>query len=123
MWNLKHGTNEQTETDSQTQKTDLRVSREMGSSGRFGVTSCKLLYIGWINNKILLSSRENYVQYSIINHNRKIITEKMNTSNFQVLVTQSCPTLRPHGSSVHRNLQARILEWVGVSFSNIYVHN
>ena len=33
-----------------------------------------------------------------------------------VLVTQSCPTLQPHGnppgSSVHGILQARILEWV-----------
>ena len=36
---------------------------------------------------------------------------------------QSCPTLcdtmdgRPPGSSVHRILQARILEWVAISFS------
>ena len=40
-----------------------------------------------------------------------------------VLVTQSCPTLchpmncSPPGSSVHRILQARILEWVGIPFS------
>ena len=71
MWNLKYDTNEQTEVDSQTQKTDLWLSRKLGNSGRFGVSSCKLLYIGWINNKILLSSTENYVQYSIVNHNRK----------------------------------------------------
>ena len=37
---------------------------------------------------------------------------------------QSCPTLcdpmdsSPPGSSVHRILQARILEWVAISFSN-----
>ena len=42
----------------------------------------------------------------------------------KVLVTQSCPTLcdpmdyRPPGSSVHGILQARILEWVAVSFSS-----
>ena len=41
----------------------------------------------------------------------------------QVLVAQSCPTLcdamdySPPGSSVHGILQARILEWVAVSFS------
>ena len=40
-----------------------------------------------------------------------------------VLVTQSCPTLHyrmdysPPGSSVHGILQARILEWIAVSFS------
>ena len=40
-----------------------------------------------------------------------------------VLVAQSCPTLcdpmdcSPPGSSVHGILQARILEWVAISFS------
>ena len=40
-----------------------------------------------------------------------------------VLVTQSCPTLcdpmdySPPGSSVHGILQARILEWVTITFS------
>ena len=40
-----------------------------------------------------------------------------------VLVTQSCPTLcntmdcSPPGSSVHRISQAKILEWVAISFS------
>jgi len=43
---------------------------------------------------------------------------------FQVFVVQSCPTLcndpmncSPPGSSVHGILQARILEWVAISFS------
>ena len=41
------------------------------------------------------------------------------------LVAQSCPTLcnpmdySPSDSSVHRILQARILEWVAISFSSI----
>ena len=41
----------------------------------------------------------------------------------KVLVAQSCPTLchpmdcSPPGSSVHGILQARILEWVAISFS------
>ena len=44
-------------------------------------------------------------------------------TNICVLVTQSCPTLcnpmdcSPPGSSVHGILQARILEWVAISFS------
>ena len=36
-----------------------------------GVNRCKLLYIEWINNIVLLYSRGNYVQYTVINHNRK----------------------------------------------------
>ena len=35
----------------------------------------------------------------------------------RVLVTQLCPTLCLPGSSVHGILQARILEWVAISFS------
>ena len=37
----------------------------------FGISRCKLLYIAWINNKILLYSSGNYIQYLIINYNRK----------------------------------------------------
>ena len=36
-----------------------------------GVSRCKLLYIGWINNKVLLYSTEKYIQYPMINHNGK----------------------------------------------------
>ena len=36
-----------------------------------GSSRCKLLYIEWINNKVLLYSTENYIQYSMINHNGK----------------------------------------------------
>ena len=37
----------------------------------FGIRRCKLLYTGWINNKILLYSTGNYIQYLVINHNGK----------------------------------------------------
>ena len=46
-----------------------------------------------------------------------------NSGKVKVLISQSCPTLchpmdcSPPGSSVHRILQARILEWVAISFS------
>ena len=42
----------------------------------------------------------------------------------KAFVAQSCPTLcdstdhRPPGLSIHGILQARILEWVAISFSN-----
>ena len=48
------------------------------------------------------------------------------TDNEKVLVAQSYPTLRdpmdcsPPGSSVHGILQARIVEWVAISFSNAW---
>ena len=56
--------------------------------------------------------------YTYIHTHTHIWSEKV-----KVLVTESCPTLcnpmdcRPPGSSVYRILQARILEWVVISFS------
>ena len=53
---------------------------------------------------------------------------KVIESEVKVLVTQLCPTLcNPKncslpGSSVHRIFQARILEWVAISFSRIYTY-
>ena len=51
------------------------VARRVGSGGGkdwdFGISRCKLLYIGWINNKVLLYSTGNYIQYHVINHNGK----------------------------------------------------
>ena len=46
---------------------------EQGGEGKdweFGTSRCKL-YIGWINNKDLLYSTGNYIQYPVINHNGK----------------------------------------------------
>ena len=40
-----------------------------------GVSRYKLLYIEWINNKVLYST-ENYIQYSMINHNGKEYLKK-----------------------------------------------
>ena len=42
-----------------------------GMEWEFGISRCKLLYIEWINNKVLLCSTGNYIQYSVINHNWK----------------------------------------------------
>ena len=36
-----------------------------------GINRRKLLYIGWINNKVLPYSTGNYIQYPVINHNGK----------------------------------------------------
>ena len=37
----------------------------------FGISRFKLLYIKWINNKVLLYSKANCIQYPVINHNGK----------------------------------------------------
>ena len=48
------------------------AKEEEGKGGKvweFGISRCKLVYIGWINNKVLLYSTGNYIQYPVINHN------------------------------------------------------
>ena len=42
-----------------------------GTEQEVGVSRCKLLYVEWINNNVLLYSTENYMQYPMINHNGK----------------------------------------------------
>ena len=76
MWNLKYDTNEviyETETDAQTQRTDLWLPRGRGEGmdWEFEVSRYKLLYIGWINNKVLLYSTRNYFKYILITYNEK----------------------------------------------------
>ena len=78
MWNLTHDTSElicETETDSQTERTDLGQTKGSGGEGgmdqEFGISRCKLLYIEWINNKVLVCNTRNYIQYPVISHNRK----------------------------------------------------
>ena len=48
------------------------VAKEGDTGGRldweFRISRCKLLYIEWINNKVLLYSTGNYIQYPVINH-------------------------------------------------------
>ena len=50
----------------------------------FGISRYKLLYIGWINHKVLLYSTGNCIQYTVINHNgkeyEKHFAEEINTT-------------------------------------------
>ena len=75
MWNLKYDTNESIyETESGAQRIDWWLPRGGvwgGMEWETGVSRCKVLYIGWINKKVLLYSTGNYVQYPVINHNGK----------------------------------------------------
>ena len=42
-----------------------------GNDWELGISKCKLIYIGWINNKFPLYSTGKYIQYPVINCNRK----------------------------------------------------
>ena len=42
-----------------------------GMEWEVGVSRCELLYTECINNKVLLYSPENYIQYPMINHHGK----------------------------------------------------
>ena len=64
----------QKQTHSHREK-DLCLPKRSGCGGvldwEFGISRCKLLYIEWINNKLLLYSIGHYIQYSVINENEK----------------------------------------------------
>ena len=42
-----------------------------GKGWELGISRCKLVYTGWINNKVLLYSTGDYIQYPVINQNEK----------------------------------------------------
>ena len=48
-----------------------------GRDWEFAVGRCKLLHLEWINNKVLLYSTGNYIQYPVINHNGKEYEKRM----------------------------------------------
>ena len=56
--------------DPWTERTDLWLPRVKDCGGgvdwEFGVSRCKLLYIEWINNNVLLYSTGNYIDYPVI---------------------------------------------------------
>ena len=78
MGNLKYDTNEpilQNRNRLTDRENTLVVAKgEEGGGGmdwEFQIRRCKLLCLGWINNKVLLYSTGNYIQYPVINHNGK----------------------------------------------------
>ena len=52
----------------------MLVKGEGGGRGlhwEFGIIRCKLVYSGWINNKVLLYTIVKYIQYPVIDHHGK----------------------------------------------------
>ena len=99
VWNLKHHTNEliyEAKTDSQTLRTDLWLPRGRAGWGRDRLRRLGLAgasyhlythththtytHIEYINNKVLLYSTRNYIQYPVINHNEKEFFKKLVSS-------------------------------------------
>ena len=69
MWNLKYDMNKliyETESDSDMEDRLVVAEGEQGGSGmdwELAISRCKLLHGEWINNKVLLCSTGNYIQY------------------------------------------------------------
>ena len=61
-----------------------------------GVNRCKLVYSEWINNKVLLYSTGEYIQYPVLNHNGRqykkecIYNVQLNHFAVQQKLTQYC---------------------------------
>ena len=64
MWNLNRFTDKENR---------FVVAKGEGSGGgmdwEFGINRCKLIYMEWTSNKVLLYSTGNYIQYPVISHN------------------------------------------------------
>ena len=58
--------------DSHRHRADSQLPRGGGRKNReCGVSRCKLLYAGWINNEVVLYNTGNYIQSPVKNHNGK----------------------------------------------------
>ena len=55
----------------------------------FGISRYKLLYTGWINNKVILYRTGNYIQYPVINHNGKEYEQEYIYMYMYVCITES----------------------------------
>ena len=70
MWNLKYDTNELIYKARRHRKRVVSMGKGHGEGNdwEFWISRCKLLYIEWIKNKVLLYSTGNYIHYPVINH-------------------------------------------------------
>ena len=71
---------------------------EGGKNWKFGISRCQLIYLRWINNKILLYTTGNYIQYLMINLREKNFSinyiSRQNSS--QVILLKYSPSSNPH---------------------------
>ena len=62
---------------------------EWGIDWEFGVSRYKLLHTEWINNKVLLYSTGNFIQYLVINRNGKEYKKSV-----YMCITEACISFR-----------------------------
>ena len=74
MWNLKYDTSQHIYNRNRFTDMEKRPVVAMWEIGwgrmdwEVGISRYKLLCIGWTNNKILLYSTQNHIQYPMMNH-------------------------------------------------------
>ena len=67
MWNLRYSTNEPIYRLTHTEQTC--GCQEGGKDWDLGISRHKVVYIGWMDKKVLLYCTGNYSQYRVIHHN------------------------------------------------------
>ena len=88
------------------------------------ILRCSAFFMVQLSNPYMTTGRT--IALTIWTFVSKVMSRLFNMlSESESEVTQSCPTLcdpvdcSPPGSSIHGILQARILEWLAISFSNM----
>ena len=59
-------------------------TRKGGEDWEFRINRGKLVYIGWINNQVLLYSTENYIQCPVKHHNGEYEKEYTHTHTLYI---------------------------------------
>ena len=83
MWNLKYEKMSLFMKQKQTHRHREQTCSWQGGGGKggmewqFGISRCKLIHIGWINNKVVLYSTGNRIQRLVINHSGKTMKKNM----------------------------------------------
>ena len=76
----------------------LNVDTAPRMDWEFVVSRSKLLHLEWINNKVLMYSTENYIQYTVLNHNGKEYRKRMYVISESVIShSVVLDSLQPHG--------------------------
>ena len=104
MWNLKCDTSELIyEADSQTERTGLCLPEGAGGwdgkDWEFEISRCKLLYIEWINNKVLLGAGS-YIPCPVINHDGKECEKCIYSITESLCCTAEISTLQINYTSI-----------------------